>query len=158
MSYRAAPNANVRYRFVSNLKDETFLLRQELDSTKAELLAAKVELEALRAGAGLSVVPAAGTDTLSLNGNSPPLRPATPAITIVDADAGDAVVAEMIGSLEKQPTVDTTDLIPLLVEVGGLVKSLYTVTPDCPPVQMAEIVLPTPSAPRAIPASLVSCT
>lgn len=72
---------------------------------------------------------------------------------------GDAVMAEMIGSLEKQPTVDTADLAPLLVEIGGLVKSLYTLpVPDCPPVQMADLVLPTSQAISAIPASLVSCT
>lgn len=110
-------DAPLGYSFVSNLKDETFLLRQELDTTKAELLATKVELERFRAvtgaetAAGVDVIFDAVTGTTRVKSSSPPLRPPTPAITVSDADAGVNEITEVIVSevvANGSPPAETT--------------------------------------------------
>lgn len=67
---------------------------------------------------------------------------------------GDAVVAGMIGSLGKTDIEE--EILPLLVDIGGMVKSLYE------PVvaEVTELVLPTPnmlSGPENQAAHLVAC-
>lgn len=69
---------------------------------------------------------------------------------------GDSVVAGMIGSLGK-PGIEE-EIVPLLVEIGGMVKSLYE--PATHQVAVTDLVLPTPRtmpAPQNQAAHLVAC-